>query len=250
MRGPVAEKITCMACGRDFERFYRAGRHVFCKSCTAKADREIARKPRVDCKECGKAFPTRTRTVRYCSDACRAAAARRADIERERRRRADPEKHALQLARTRARNAARRAGERGGRQPPPRAGRDAASPRRSARAAEPYPCALCGQSFVPPGGRGRRPLHCKRCRAKADRKIGIKMDVRCRECGKAVAAPNHGVRYCSKECKAAGRRRIARESARRRREDPEIRARDGARCRAWAAARRGEKKGRGGRPSA
>ena len=249
MRGPVAEKITCMACGRDFERFYRGGRHVFCKSCTAKADREIARKPRVDCKECGKAFSTRTRTVRYCSDACRAAAARRACIERDRRRRADPEKHALQLARHRARNAARMARERGARQPP-RAGRDAASPRRSARAAEPYPCALCGQSFVPPGGRGRRPLHCKRCRAKADRKIGMKMDARCRECGNAFTTQNRIVKYCSRECKAAGRRRIARESARRRREDPEIRARSGARCRAWAAARRGEKKGRGGRPSA
>ena len=241
MRGPVAEKTTCMACGRDFERFYRGGRHVFCKICTAKADREIARKPRVDCRECGKAFSTRTRAVRYCSDPCRSAAARRAGIERDRRRRADPEKHALQLAR----NAARRARKRGARQPPPRAGRDAASPGRSARAAEPYPCALCGQSFVPPGGRGRPPLHCKRCRAKADRKIGMKMDARCRECGKAFTTQNRIVKYCSRECKAAGRRRIARESARRRREDPEVRARSGARCRAWAAARRGDKKGRG-----
>ena len=32
---------------------------------------EIARMPRVDCRECGKTFPTRTRSVRYCSDECR-----------------------------------------------------------------------------------------------------------------------------------------------------------------------------------
>ena len=252
MRGPVAKTITCRICGCDFERFRRAGSNPYCKICTAKADREIARKPRVDCKECGKAFSTRTRTVRYCSDACRAAAARRAGIERDRRRMADPEKHSLQLARTRVYNAARRARGRGGKQqqPPPRANRDAAGQRRSAKSAEPRPCALCGRSFAPPGGRGRRPIHCKRCTAKADREIGRKVDVRCRECGNAVAAPSRTVRYCSKECKAAGRRRAARESARRRREDPEVRAKDVARTRALVAARRGGKRGSGRRPSA
>ena len=246
MRGPVTEAITCRACGRDFKRFYRRGRHSYCKRCTARADKEIARMPRVDCKECGKTFSTKTRAIRYCSDACRAA--HRIDAETRRRHNADPEKRVLRLARARAYNADRKAGERGDKRPP-QASRDVARPRRSAKAAEPYPCALCGRDFVPPRRRGRHPFHCKRCRANADRKIGRKMDVKCRECSGAVAASNRAVRYCSRECKAAGRRRIARESARRSRGDPEFRAREAARTRAYNAARR-DAKGSGGQRNA
>ena len=246
MRGPVAKTTTCRACGRDFERSGRASPYVYCKRCAAKADREIARKPRVDCRECGKPFSAKTRTVRYCSDSCRAAATRRLAAKSRRKSEAGPERHAIKLARLRL-TAARRARKQRG-EKPPRASRDVKSLKPNPVSAEPYPCALCGRDFMPYGN--ARPVHCKRCRAKADRAIGRKLAVKCKECGNAVAAPNRGALYCSKECKADGRRRIARESARRRREDPEQRARNAASARAWVAAHRGGKKGRGRRPNA
>ena len=246
MRGPVAKTTTCRACGRDFERPYRASIYVYCEPCAAKADREIARRPRVDCKECGKAFSTKTRTVRYCSDACRSASARRAAAKSRRKIDADPEKHAIRLARLRLTAARRARKDRG--EKPPRASRDVKGLRPNPVSAEPYPCALCGRNFVPYGN--ARPVHCKRCRAKADREIGRKLAIKCKECGRAVAAPSRGAVYCSKECRADARRRVARESARRLRKDPEQRARNAARARAWAAAHRGGKKGRGRRPSA
>ena len=202
--------------------------------------------PRVDCKECGKTFSTKTRAVRYCSDACRAA--HRIDAETRRRHNADPEKRVLRLARARAYNADRKAGERGDKRPP-RAGRGAASPKRNAKSVEPYACALCGRDFVPYGG-GAHPVHCKRCAARADKEIGRKRTLDCKECGARFSTPNRAVRYCSKVCSAAGQRRSTRERALRRMADPEKRAVDLARRRAWAAAHRGGKKGRGGRPSA
>lgn len=91
--------------GRDIEL---RGRPVYCKRCTAKADREIARMPRVDC---------RVRQGIRDEDPFRplllgcVPRQRRAPRQRryQRRYEADPEKHALKMARARAYDAARRA---------------------------------------------------------------------------------------------------------------------------------------------
>ena len=237
----MAKAGACRLCGRGIEPHGRGGSPAYCKGCTAKADKKAARMPRVDCRECGKAFSTRLLTVRYCSDPCRSAAARRASVEGRRRYDADPEKLALKRARSRLAAAARRAKKRGDR--PPRANRDIKGLRPNARSAEPYPCALCGSDFVPYGA--GRPAYCKRCAAKADKEIGRERTLNCKECGKKFTTPNRIVKYCSTKCRAAGRRRISREGARKRMKDPEARAMAAARRRAWDAARRGGKKGRG-----
>ena len=168
MRGPMAKASACRLCGRGIEPHGRGSRPAYCRRCTAKADKKAARMPRVDCRECGKAFSTRVLTVRYCSDPCRSAAARRASVEGRRRYDADPEKLALKRARSRLAAAARRARARGDR--PPRANRDVKSLKPNPKSAEPYPCALCGRDFAPYGA--GRPAYCKRCAAKADREIG------------------------------------------------------------------------------
>ena len=103
---------VCALCGRTFAQYGRTA-HSYCRSCTAKADREIARVLRVDCRECGKRFPTTSRIVRYCSDACRAAGKARGKRKSNRERMADPEKRALAAARIRARKAARSGDARG-----------------------------------------------------------------------------------------------------------------------------------------
>ena len=150
MRGAMGRTAAaCALCGSDIEPHGRGKRPAYCKGCTAKANKKAARMPRVNCRECGKTFSTRVLTVRYCSDPCRSAGARRARVEGQRRHDADPEKLALKRARTRLASAARRAKKRGDR--PPRASRDAATPRRSVGAAEPYQCALCGRDFAPYG---------------------------------------------------------------------------------------------------
>ena len=250
MRGAMGRTTAaCALCGRAYEPYRRPGSNAYCKRCIAKADREIAKTLSVDCKECGRAFSTRTRTVRYCSDQCRSAGARRGRVESHRRYVADPEKRALQLARVRRLVAAGRSRKRGNKQPPPRAGRGAARPRRSAKSAEPYPCALCGRDFAPYGG-GAHPVHCKRCAAKADKEIDRKRTLDCKECGARFSTPNRAVRYCSKACSAAGQRRSTRERGRRRMADPEKRAVDLARRRAWAAANSAKEGGRGRRPNA
>ena len=235
----MAKATVCRLCRRSITPSGRGGRPVYCRRCTAKADRENARKPRVACKECGKAFPTKTRSVRYCSDGCRTASARRANIESRRRYEADPKKRAIKLARERARAAARRARERGER-PPPRARRDVKGLRRNAKAAEPYACGLCGRDFAPYGG--ARPVHCKRCSAKIDRELGRKLTAKCRECGKAFTAPTRIAKYCSKVCRDDGRRRANREGDRRRMDDPDARALAAARTRASVTAYRARKK--------
>ena len=240
---------ACRACGRDFENFYRAASHAYCKRCTARADREIARPMRMDCRECGKAFSPKTHAVRYCSDACRASAARRIDAESRRRHMADPEKRARRLAGARASAAAYAARARVGKQPQ-RASRDAASPRRNAKAAEPHPCVLCGRSIAPPRRRGRPTIYCKRCTAKANRELGRERTLNCKECGKKFTTSNRVVRYCSDACRADIRRRVARESARRRLADPEARILAAARARAHLATRRGKEKGSGRRRNA
>ena len=242
----MAKASACRLCGRGFEPRGRSGSKVFCGRCAAKADGEIAKAASMDCRECGKPFTTRTRSVHYCSDACRTVAVRRARREKQREYAADPEKHALLVARLRLAAAARRARERG--EKPPRTNRDVAGLKPNPRSAEPYACALCGRDFVPYGG--SRPVHCKRCSARTNREMGRVMAVDCKECGKRFSTPNRAVRYCSKGCSAAGQRRSSNESARRRRADPEKHAMSLARQRAWAAARRAKEKGRGGRPNA
>ena len=81
------------------------GRHVYCKRCRDRADREIAKVPRLKCRECGMAFTAAGRLARCCSDACRAAGARRLGRERHRRRMADSEERSRAAARRRVRRA-------------------------------------------------------------------------------------------------------------------------------------------------
>ena len=183
------------------------------------------------CKACGKAFHTKTRSIRYCSEACRTEARRRLNLEYNHRYMADPAKRAIVLARTRAAAAARRARMRGGRPPPP------PPPLRGMKKGKPTTCGLCGRTFAPTG-RGRRAAYCKRCTAKADREIRREMTVHCKACGKAFATASRSVRYCSDECSAEGRRMNDRESMRRRSADPERRAARAARIRARNAAYR------------
>ena len=241
----MARPTACRLCGRGIEPHGRGNRPAYCRGCTAKTDKEVSQMPRVDCRECGKVFPAKTRAFRYCSDECRSASARRANAENQRRYKADPRNRARMLALARA-SAARRAAERG--EKPPRASRDVESLKPNARPAEPSPCALCGRDFAPYGG--RRPIHCKRCRARVDKEIGRKRTLNCKECGKKFSTLNRIVRYCSRECNAAGRSRISSKSSRRRLEDPETRALAAARNRARYAVHRGGKKGRGRLPSA
>ena len=239
----MAEPAACTLCGGGIEPHGRGSRPAYCKPCMARADRKIARMPRVDCRECGKTFPTKTRAVHYCSDACRFVATRRANIENQRRYEADPEKRALKRARARLAAATRRARARG-EKPPPIASRDVGSLKRNARAAEPYACGLCGRDFAPYGG--RRPTYCRRCTAKTDKEIGRAMAVDCKECGKEFSTLNRVVRYCSKACRAAGRMRNTSERARERRADPEARALAAARRRARHAADKSRKEGSAG----
>ena len=140
-------------------------------------------------------------------------------------------------------------GREAGEKRPTRAGRGAARPRRSAAAAEPYACALCGRDFAPYGG-GRHPVHCKRCSAKADREIGEERTLNCKECNKKFTTSNHTVRYCSAKCRTDTRRRVALERYHSRMADPEERALAAARQRARLAAGGAREKWRGRRPGA
>ena len=245
----MARPTACRLCGSNIEPHGRGNRPAYCRRCIAKADREIARMPRVDCRECGKTFSTRTRTVRYCSDACRTVAARRARVEGQRRYNADPEKLALTRARGRLAAAARRARARGDEQLP-RANRDVKTLKPNPKSAEPRACALCGRDFAPYGG--GRPAYCKRCASKADKEIGRERTLNCKECGTKFTTPNRIVRYCSPKCSAAGRMHSSNASARRSMAaDPAVRALAAARRRAYcAAARKGKQGGRGGRRNA
>ena len=110
---PNAEPSVCRLCGRAFEQYGYAHCHVYCKECTARADKAIARKMRVKCGECGKAFTTTSRAVRYCSDECSADAKRRSTRESGRRRMADPKRRAANAAYMRAWYAARGGGRSG-----------------------------------------------------------------------------------------------------------------------------------------
>ena len=225
-------RTACRLCGRRFAQYGRARHRAYCKRCTARADREIARALRVKCKECGKKFAAPNRTVRYCSDECRAEGLRRYNREYQRMSLADPEKRAAAAARTRASEAARAARERGGRPPPPQR----QAPPRASPNAEPSTCLLCGRRFAQ-YGRSSRHGYCRRCTAKADREIARTLNVNCNACGKKFSTNSRAVRYCSDECRAEGLRRSRRGSRRRAEADPEKRALAAARRRARNAAR-------------
>ena len=235
--GAMAGPTPCRQCGRSFEP-YGGHYRVYCKDCTAKADSAIVMEPRAKCKECGKALATTSRSVRYCSDECRTESVRRGSRDYQRRAMADPERRAIILARVRASAAASAARKRGGR-PPQRRQRP---PVRTDTSAEPSTCRLCGRTFATYGRANH--AYCKRCTAKADRAIAKRPHTDCKECGKALAATSHSVRYCSDACRADGARRIRRESTQRRMADPEKRAINAAYMRAWHAARAGRKSGR------
>ena len=233
MRGAMGERIACKMCGSGFAQ-YGSGRRAFCRECTARADREIAARPAVKCRECGSEFSAPSRSFRYCSDACRTEFVRRYNREYQRRYLADPEKRAVALARTRA-SAAARAARRGGGRPPQR------QPQRPMRAdpnAEPSVCGLCGSGFAPYGHTHH--AYCKKCTARADREIARTLRADCKACGRAFSATNRNVRYCSAACRADGVRRSHLESRRRIESDPEKSALAAAQRRACSAARRGD----------
>lgn len=108
---PAPDTLSeCALCGRRFRPHW--GRiQVHCKRCMERAEREIRRKRAVKCGECGKAFSTSNRAVRYCSRACREDSGRRRDRENRRRKMANPERRAMAAAYQRAADAARRDGK-------------------------------------------------------------------------------------------------------------------------------------------
>ena len=222
-------RATCNLCGTIFSP-YAHGARTFCKKCAAKADRAVAEKPRIECRECGKRFAAATSRIRYCSDACRADGMRRYQREYRRRYLTDPEKLAMALARKRAWAAADAARKRGGDRPqlrwPPRADPDAEQPA----------CRMCGRAYARYVNAGRN-AYCKPCRDKADREISTDLHVKCRACGRVFDTAKRSVHYCSMKCRADGRRRSNQEHRRRRQADPEKRALAAARRRAWGAAR-------------
>lgn len=206
----MAESAACRLCGRSIARRGGAGGRPYCGECEAGADGEIARSPAAECRECGKKFPAKRTSARYCSDPCRTEAKRRHNREYVQKYLSDPEKYAIAMARARARAAAKSAAGRRGARP-------RASPARSTA------CRLCGRSFAQYGGSTNR-AYCRRCTARADRESVRVLRVDCKTCGKKFSTPNRSVRYCSAACRAEGLRLSRNESSRRRRADPGRRA--------------------------
>ena len=97
-RAAARKSSVCRLCGCAFEQYGRTGRHSYCRQCTARADREVARTLRVECGICGKEFSSVHRAVRYCSTACSAEARRRGAREGARRRVADQRRRAAAAA--------------------------------------------------------------------------------------------------------------------------------------------------------
>ena len=245
----MTESTVCSMCGRSFVQRGR-GRRAYCKQCTAKADREVGRTVRAQCRECGKAFAAARTSARYCSDECRIKGRRSRVREGLRRYMADPEKRAIMLARRRAWDASRRAvKEREGRGKEGRGKEQQRLRQRrtpgSVAAPKSSECRLCGRTFKQ-YGRSARHAYCKLCAAKAEREITRVIHTKCKECGKAFSTKRRTVRYCSTECSAEARRRSLRECAHRRMADPKKRAAATAAVRVWFADRR-DKKGEGRR---
>ena len=251
----MPETVTCRLCGRGFAPCgCGCCRHAYCKRCTAKADRTVAKEAakarRVRCKECGKAFSPMNSRALLCSDACRRVANRRYWREYKRRKLADPQYRAVANARVRAQYARRRDAEgkeserrQGGR---PRRGAAGRGAGRASNGAPPRAavCRLCSGSFEY-SARARR-VYCDRCTAKADReaaRTAVKARrVRCKVCGKAFSTRLPHVEMCSDACRLEASRRQNREYKRRKLADPQYRAVANARARASRAARRDGKK--------
>ena len=227
----MAQTVDCRLCGCSFVR-PGSGRHLYCKRCTTRTDREVSRVRRVDCKECGRPFSTTYRGARYCSDECRADARRRRAREYVRRRWADPGKRAIVAAHTRAIAARRRAADAGGR---PKTGQGRRQEAGSAAKTRTFDCKLCGRSFEL-RGRGVR-SYCKQCIAKSDRAAATAPRRHCKECGRRFESKARFALYCSKECSANGAQRSLRSRGRKRMADPEERALAAARQRAMARAK-------------
>ena len=82
----MPKTAACRLCGTAFVPRV-GGLPRYCEPCRARTAREISRVVRVPCKECGRAFGTASRVVRYCSDECRKNGKRRlSDAQRRRRR--------------------------------------------------------------------------------------------------------------------------------------------------------------------
>ena len=241
----MARQVACKACGKTFAPHGRMPRS-HCKRCSAKADRAAAKAITAKCRVCGTQFTARTRTACYCSAECRARGNREYIRKYMRRYIGDPEKRALKLARARVASASRRAGKKGGgtEQPQPKgtpAGRDAMSLPDNATGPKTAACGLCGRTFAPYGGATH--VNCKQCRAKMDAEINRVFDVNCKACGKRFTTANRSVRYCSTECRAAGKRRSDLKYDHMRSTDPEKHAMRLAHMRARADRRRAGGKG-------
>ena len=251
----MPETITCRLCGRGFAPCgCGCCRHAYCKRCTAKADRTVAKEaakaPHASCKECGRAFSPRNSRALLCSDACRRVANRRYWREYKRRKLTDPQYRAVANARVRAQYARRRDAEgkeserrQGGR---PRRGAAGRGAGRASNGAPPRAavCRLCNGSFE--YSAPARRVYCDRCTAKADKEVArtaVKARrVRCKVCGKAFSTRLPHVEICSDACRLEASRRQNREYKRRKLADPQYRAVANARARASRAARRDGKK--------
>ena len=109
------KQMACRLCGAAFAPYGGIANRTYCRACTAKTDRDAARVLTVRCKECGKKFSTKSRTVRYCSAQCSTEGRRRSGRGSRRRSMADPENRAVAAARIRAWSAAQRDKKGGGR---------------------------------------------------------------------------------------------------------------------------------------
>ena len=205
-------QMTCRLCGGGFERSGQGGAWRYCAKCRAWATKQSSKVLRVRCKECGKAFSTRKRSVRYCSGECRRLGDLRLNRASEARIRqaASSSSPASASASARAAGGGGRAGRGGERSPVAKS---------STRAAA--------------GGGGRAG------------RGGTAQVHRCRECGKKFVPdwkPGKPHAYCSEGCRTDGRRRLYREARQRYRADPEKRAIQAARDNASAVRRRRARK--------
>ena len=235
MRAAMARPIARRLSGQGLAQHGGAS-HTRHKEYAAKSGGKAGGTLSIDCKECGREFSTNTRASRYCSDDCRLDGRRRRVRESTRRYMADPEKHAIALARSRANDARRRkqAGM-GKRRLHAGHGAGAAAATTAAAPSKQATCRLCGRSFAKYGG--TRHAYCKECTARADRKVGRVMRVQCAQCGKEFSTTHSRVRYCSAACGAEARRIRDREHSQRRLVDPEKRAGPAAHARAAGARR-------------
>ena len=203
----MREPIACRLCGSDFVP-RRGGRHSYCAPCKKKSDREATRVLRVKCIECGGAFSTPNRAVRYCSDPCR----ERSQVRRHRYvRRTLPAHDGTAKCRE--------------------CGKKFATPSRVVRYCS-DPCRKKG--YARHHATTLLPLRPK------------VRTVKCRVCGAAFATnrgPGQPQVYCSAACRVEGGRAKKRNYMRRYLEDPEKRAIHAARLRASAAKRKAGKKG-------